>query len=132
MGSVGATTTPQQSATMTRTERMVNRIANEVVEWVNDSWIDEDDKESIKNWHDLLEALDMTATEARTDILDALESDIWSRINSRQSVPEEDMNLSFDGDGEFEDENGNFLKYGQVMKLVKQELVKRGILKVPN
>ena len=41
-----------------------------------------------------------------------------------------DHDMQFDADGEFEDENGNFLKYGQVMRLVKQELVKRRILQV--
>ena len=124
MGSIGASRgTPQ-----TRTEMMVNRISNEVQDWIDNSYMDDDDKESVNNWHDLLEQLDMTATEAREAIIDSLESDVWDRILNGKSMTDDERALTFD-DGEFEDENGNFLKYGQVMKLVKEDLVKRGILK---
>ena len=124
MGSIGA------SKSLTRTQKMVNKISDTVQEWVNDSYMDDDDKESVRNWHDLLEQLDMDASEARTTIMDALEGDVWEKILSHKGTTEEERSLMFD-DGEFEDENGNFLKYGDVMKLVKAELVNRGILKVP-
>lgn len=123
MGSVG-------KSTQTRTQRMVGKISDIVQEWVDDSYMDDDDKESVSTWHDLLEQLDMEASEARTDIIESLESDVWDKILRHQPLTDDERNLSFD-DGEFEDENGNFLKYGDVMKLVKQELVNRGILKVP-
>ena len=128
MGSIGASRSTAVSTPQTRTEMMVNRISNEVQDWIDDSYMDEDDKESVNNWHDLLEQLDMTAAEARETIIDSLESDVWDNILNHRSMTEDERALTFD-DGEFEDENGNFLKYGQVMKLVKENLVRRGILK---
>ena len=125
MGSIGASSsTPTVSKT--RTEKMVDRIAQEVNEWYDDMY--DDDKEAITDWHSMLEYLNMDAREARETIIESLESDIWDSIYGRRN--DVDRSLSFDDDGQFEDENGNFLKYGEVMKLVKQELVKRGILKV--
>ena len=126
MGSIG-------KSTQTRTQRMVGQISDIVQEWVNDSYMDEDDKELVRNWHDLLEQLNMEASEAREDIIDNLfdQAGTWRFWDKDvKNIPEEDKKLVF-MDGEFEDENGNYLKYGEVMKMVKQELVNRGILKVP-
>lgn len=126
MGSIG-------KSTQTRTQRMVGKISDVVQEWVNDSYMDEDDKESVRNWHDLLEQLGMESSEAKEDIIDSLfdMAGTWRYWDKDvKNIPEEDKKLVF-FDGEFEDENGNFLKYGEVMKMVKQELVNRGILKVP-
>lgn len=108
---------------------MVDRITQEIEYWIDDSYMDDDDKETVSNWHDLLEALDMTASEARTNIIEALDADVWDRILNHQTT-QGFNDLQFDEDGTFEDENGNFLKYGEVMKLVKQELVNRKVLKV--
>jgi len=111
------------SESLTRTQKLVNRIVQEIELWLEDAYIDED--AGLETWSELLDACDLTSSEARNLIMEALEGDIWDAIlNHRQA----DHDLQFDDDGEFEDENGNFLKYGQVMKLVKQELVKKGIL----
>ena len=128
MGSIGANKGTASTTPQTRTEMMVNRISNEVQDWIDNSYMDDDDTEAVSNWHDLLEALDMDAKEARDTIIDSLEGDIWDRILNHKPMTDDERELTFN-DGEFEDENGNFLKYGQVMKLVKEDLVKRGILK---
>ena len=128
MGSIGtATKTPA-----TRTERLVNRITQEVQAWIDDSYLEDDDIEEIRDWHDLLENLDMEAKEAREYIIEALEGDYWDTIYNRSTSEKQTAarELTFDDDGTWEDENGNFLKYGDVMKLVKQELVKKNILRV--
>lgn len=127
MGSVGSLKT---APVKTRTQRLVDRISQEVEDWLEDSWLDEEDKKGIDSWHDLLEGVDLSSSEAKEYILEALDSDVWDKINRHQDASEA-IELQFDEDGEFEDENGQFLKYGQVMKLVKQELVNRGILKKP-
>lgn len=68
--------------------------------------------------------------------MEALEGDIWDAIlNHRPAILNHrpaNHDLQFDDDGEFEDENGNFLKYGQVMRLVKKELVNKGIIEKAN
>ena len=125
MGSIGVS---RGTTSQTRTEMMVNKISNEVQDWIDNSYMDEDDKEAVSNWHDLLEALNMDAKEAKDTIIESLESDIWDKILHGKPMTDDERNLTL-ADGEFEDENGNFLKYGQVMKLVKEDLVKRGILK---
>lgn len=125
MGSIGANK-------LTRTQKLVNRITKEVQSWIDDSFLEEDDFDDIRDWHDLLENLDMDAKEAREYIIEALESDYWDTIYNR-STPEQQKaarELTFDDDGTWEDENGNFIKYGDVMKLVKKELVNKKILKV--
>ena len=131
MGSVGSTA-KQPERQYTRTEKLVNRISKEIVDWVeDDGYLERDDEgylEGVNNWHDLLEQLNMEASDAKDYILEALDSDVWDAIRSNKDSSEA-MSLQFDGDGEFEDENGKFLKYGQVMKLVKQELVNRKILR---
>ena len=106
-----------------RTQKLVNRIIQEIELWMEDAYIDDD--ANLETWSELLDACDLTSSEAKNLICEALESDIWDAILNHRPA---DHSLQFDDDGEFEDENGNFLKYGQVMKLVKQELVNRGIL----
>lgn len=108
----------------TRTQKLVDRILEEIDIWIEDSYIDKDDM-PLENWSELMDECSLTSSEARELIIEALESDIWYAINHNKPV---DHSLSFDDDGEFEDENGNFLKYGQVMRLVKKELVNRGII----
>ena len=130
MGSVGNKATVPN---LTRTERLVNLIADDIVGgWIQDSYIDEDELETVQNWHDLLEHLGMEASEAKEDIIE----DLWDRAGtwswySNKNIPEEDRKLVF-MDNEFEDENGNFMKYGQVMKLVKQRLASKGIMQKGN
>lgn len=108
---------------LTRTQKLINRIIEEIELWLEDAYVDDD--ANLYNWSELLEACDLTSGEAKNLICEALESDIWDAIMSHRPA---DHSLQFDDDGEFEDENGNFLKYGQVMRLVKKELVNRGIL----
>lgn len=112
---------------LTRTQKLINRIIEEINIWIEDSYIDDD--ANLYNWSELLDACDLTSAEARDLIIEALDSDIWDAINNHRPA---DHSLQFDDDGEFEDENGNFLKYGQVMRLVKRELVNRGILEKAN
>ena len=132
MGGIGAsksTSKPQ----LTRTEKLVNLIADDIIGgWIEDSYMDEDELESIQNWHDLLEHLDMTAAEAKEDIIE----DLWDRAGTwryweKSKVSEEDQKLIF-MDKEFEDENGNYLKYGDVMKQVKRRLAEKGIMQRGN
>lgn len=132
MGSVGASTLTAKQPERTRTERLVNLIGDIVGGWIEDSYIDDDEKETIENWHDLLEHLSMEASEAKEDIIEDLwdRAGTWNFSYSKRNIPEEDTKLIF-LDNEFEDENGNFMKYGEVMKLVKQELVKRGYMQKP-
>lgn len=106
-----------------RTQRLVNRIIEEIQLWLEDAYIDDD--ADLANWSELLDACDLTSSEARSLILEALESDVWDAIMHHRKA---DHSLQFDDDGEFEDENGNFLKYRQIMNLVKKELVNRGII----
>lgn len=113
---------------LTRTERLVNLIADDIIgDWI-DGNIDEDEFEGIENWHELLEHLGMEAAEAREDIIE----DLWQRAGTfewwrKNDLPEEDKKLIF-MDGEFENENGDYMKYGEVMKLVKQRLKDKGIM----
>lgn len=114
---------------LTRTQKLVNKITGIIEDWIEDSYMDDDDKESVHSYHDLLEQLDMTAAEAREDIIDTLFDDAGTwRWHEKNNLSEEDKALIF-MDGEFEDENGNFLKYGDVMKLVKVELKNRNIIR---
>ena len=122
MGAVGVKQEPK-----TRTQRLVDRIVREIDDWIEDSYIDKDEMETIENWHDLLVHLSMESSEAKEYIKEALDSDVWDAINHHRDASEA-IELQFDEDGEFEDENGNFLKYKDVMKLVKQELVKKGYM----
>lgn len=108
---------------LTRTQKLVNRIIEEIEYWLEDACVDDDTV--FYNWGELLEACDLTSGEARQLIMEALESDIWDAILNHKQA---DHDLQFDDDGEFEDENGNFLKYGQVMRIVKKQLVEDGIL----
>ena len=132
MGSIGAN---KNTPSLTRTERLVNLIADDIVgSWIEDSYIDEDELEGIQNWHDLLEHLGMESAEAK----EAIVEDLWDRAGTwrmwyekEKNIPEEDKKLIF-MDNEFEDENGNYQKYGQIMKLVKQRLVSKGIMKKAN
>ena len=129
MGGRGNSGVQRSAPTKTRTERMVGLITDEIEEWIADSYMDDDDKSMVHNWHDLLEQLGMTSAEAKESITDAL----WDRAGTwrwydKPKVSEEDQKLIF-MDNEFEDENGNYLKYGDVMKLVKAELKNRGIFK---
>ena len=132
MGSIGANVS---TPTLTRTERLVNLIADDVVgSWIEDSYIDADELETIQNWHDLLEHLGMESAEAKEAIID----DLWDRAGTwrmwyekPKDISEEDKKLVF-MDNEFEDENGNFIKYGQIMKLVKQRLASKGIIRKGN
>ena len=122
---------PQKN--LTRTERFVNLIADDIIGgWVEDSGMDEDEIESIQNWHDLMEHLDMTSAEAQEAIVDDLfdRAGTWRWYETR-NIPEEDKKLIF-MDNEFEDEKGNFIKYGEVMKLVKQRLAAKGIMRKGN
>lgn len=113
--------------TRIRTQKLVDRIIEEIEIWIEDAYIDDD--ANLENWSELLDACDLTSSEARSLIIEALDSDIWDAINHHRPA---DHSLQFDDDGEFEDENGNFLKYGQVMRLVKKELVNKGILQKAN
>lgn len=113
--------------TLTRTQKLVNRIIEEIEYWLEDAYVDDDTV--FYNWGELLEACDLTSGEARQLIMEALESDIWDAILNHKQA---DHDLQFDDDGEFEDENGNFLKYGQVMRIVKKQLVEDGILEKAN
>lgn len=113
------------SESPTRTQKLVNRIVQEIELWLEDAYVDDDAE--LDTWSELLYACDLTSADARKLILEALEADIWDAILNHKQA---DHSLSFDDDGEFEDENGNFLKYRDVMKLVKQELVNKGILKL--
>lgn len=110
---------------LTRTQKLVNRIVQEIELWLEDAYIDDD--ANLDTWSELLDACDLTSGEAKKMIVEALDSDIWDAILNHRTP---DHDLQFDDDGEFEDENGNFLKYGQVMKLVKHELVRKGILSI--
>lgn len=135
MGSVGAnkgTVQPQ----LTRTERLVNLIADDIIGgWIKDAELDEDEFESILNYSDLLQHLGMESAEAKEDIIE----DLWDRAGTwgflygrrDKDIPEEDKKLIF-MDNEFEDENGNRMKYGEVMKLVKQRLASKGIMQRGN
>lgn len=129
MGGRGNSGVQRSAPSKTRTERMVDLITTEIEGWVEDSYMDDDDKSMVHNWHDLLEQLGMTAAEAKEDITEALfdRAGTW-RWWENNKVPEEDQKLVF-MDNEFEDENGNYLKYGDVMKLVKVELKNRGIFR---
>ena len=129
MGAVGTVKQPER----TRTERLVNLISDIVGEWVEDSYIDDDEKETINDWHDLLEHLTMEASEAKENIIEELwdRAGTWDSWYRKRDIPEEDKKLIF-LDNEFENENGDFMKYGEVMKLVKQELVNRGYMKKPH
>ena len=113
--------------TLTRTQKLVNRIIEEIEIWLEDAYVDDDTV--FYNWSELLEACDLTSSEARQLIMEALEADIWDAILNHKKA---DHDLQFDDDGEFEDENGNFLKYGQVMRIVKKQLVEDGILEKAN
>lgn len=132
MGSVGAN---RNAVNLTRTERLVNLIADEVVQsWIDDSYMDDDEKETILNWHDLLEHLGMEASEAKEAIIE----DLWDRADTwrpwyekPKNISEEDKKLIF-MDNEFEDENGNFIKYGEIMKQVKKRLAEKGIMQRGN
>ena len=112
---------------LTRTQQLINRIIEEIEIWIEDAYIDDD--ANLYNWSELLEACNLTSSEACHLIMEALEGDIWDAILNHKPV---NHDLQFDDDSEFEDENGNFLKYGQVMRLVKKELVNRGIIEKAN
>lgn len=133
MGGVGTSTTVQPQ--LTRTERLVNLIADDIIKgWIDDSYIDEDEMETILNWHDLLDHLNMEASEAKEAIIDELwdRAGTWARWYEKpKNIPEEDKKLIF-MDNEFEDENGNFIKYGEIMKQVKKRLAEKGIMQRGN
>lgn len=130
MGSLGAS-----KPTLTRTERLVNLIADDIVKgWIDDAELDKDELETIQNWHDLLEHLAMESSEAKEAIIE----DLWDRAGTwrmwyekEKNIPEEDKKLIF-MDNEFEDENGNFVKYGEIMKQVKKRLAEKGIMQRGN
>ena len=131
MGSIGsAGNSASTTKELTNTEYLVSKIAGTIEGWIADSYMDDDDKESVTDYHSLLESLDLTASEAREYIMEDLEERAWDWINRRPGASERDLTTTFDDDGQFEDESGNFLKYKDVMKLVKKELVNRNILKV--
>lgn len=119
--------------TLTRIEKLVNLIADDIVgEWVRDSGMDADEIETIQNWHDLLEHLGMEASEAKEDIVE----DLYDRAGTwhwweNKNISEEDKKLVF-MDNEFETEDGNYMKYGEVMKFVKQRLASKGIMRKGN
>lgn len=118
---------------LTRTERLVNLIADDIIgEWIKDSGMDEDEISTILNYHDLLEHLGMESAEAKEDIIEDLfyRAGTWDWYSNR-NIPEEDKTLVF-MDNEFEDENGNFMKYGEVMKLVKKRLADKGYMQKGN
>ena len=121
---------------LTLTEKLVNKIADKIIidGWIADSYIEPEDYESINNWHDLLEQLDMTSAEARQYIMEELESDAWDYIYHRNGATEEDRKLTFDDDGTFDtgEDDKPFMKYGEVMKLVKQRLASKGIMRRGN
>ena len=132
MGSIGAQQQTQPEPQLSRTDKLVNKISDRIRQgWVDDSVLEPEDFESINNWHDLLEQLDMTAAEARQYIMEELEGDAWDWIYRRPGANKEDMELTFDDDGTFDtgEQDKPFMKYGEVMKLVKQRLVNKGILR---